>query len=75
MIHTERLIQKDLKVTKELLVKDIPVSDEQIIESKSIVVIPEELHGNIRNEKKWKRLATVLLVSFALMITKCLHGE
>lgn len=68
MIHSERLIHKKLKATDELLVKDIPVPDEQIIENKSIVEIPEELHGNIRDEKKWKRLATVLLVSFALMI-------
>lgn len=29
---------------------------------------PEEIHGNIRNERKWKRIATVSLVLFALMI-------
>ena len=30
--------------------------------------VPEEIHGNIRNERKWKRIATVSLVIFALAI-------
>ncbi|MBL7730170.1 MAG: sulfite exporter TauE/SafE family protein [Chitinophagaceae bacterium] len=29
---------------------------------------PEELHGNIRNERKWKRIATISLIAFASAI-------
>lgn len=71
MIYSEEFINKFSAVTEEF-----PAGDISFATNKSPVVtkigIREEpaegVHGNIRNEKKWKRIATFSLISFALMI-------
>lgn len=37
-------------------------------EDEADIELPDEIIGNIRNEKKWKRIATFSLIAFALMI-------
>ncbi len=61
-----------LSVINKALSTESPVADAEVIvhtasETENIG-LPEEIHGNIRNERKWKRIATVSLVLFALMI-------
>lgn len=43
---------------------------ESILEPESLgeMLAPEDVHGNIRNERKWKRIATASLIVFALAI-------
>lgn len=71
MIHSEKIGNKYLQRSEELLINDIPVVEKKLVGNKKVtdrIIIADELHGNIRNERKWKRLATILLISFALMI-------
>lgn len=58
--ETGRLVKKG----RTLPVKEIVFDDE----GESDIELPEEIPGNIRNEKKWKRIATFSLIAFALMI-------
>ena len=71
MIYSDQVINKYQESTEEFLLKGKAVGQKELSRMKLISTgteVIEEVHGNIRNEKKWKRLATILLVSFALMI-------
>lgn len=68
MIYSEELINKFSAVTDEVTVAEPVIEKNKLLKIEKQADLSEELHGNIRNERKWKRLATVLLVSFALMI-------
>lgn len=39
-----------------------------IVTADTSVAFPEEIHGNIRNESKWKKIATWLLIGFGTLI-------
>jgi len=71
MIYTESKIEEAVSLNKVLPLENLPTTEQEefnpeVVEE--VVLQPEEVHGNIRNERKWKRVATILLVSFALMI-------
>lgn len=71
MIYTENKIKETVSLNKALPLEKLGVSEQADISRETVeesVLQPEEVHGNIRNEKKWKRVATILLVTFALMI-------
>jgi uncharacterized protein len=71
MIYSEELINKFSQKKEVFSVEDIAVDKNKLLD---IVRIDrkgepvEEINGNIRNEKKWKRIATISLVLFGLMI-------
>lgn len=71
MIYTESKIEEAVSLNKVLPLENLPTTEQEefnpeVVEE--VVLQPEEVHGNIRNERKWKRVATILLVTFALMI-------
>ena len=71
MIYTENKIKETVSLNKALPLEKLGVSEQADISRETVeesILQPEEVHGNIRNEKKWKRVATILLVTFALMI-------
>lgn len=71
MIYTENKIKETVSLNKALPLEKLGVPEHADISTETVeesVLQPEEVHGNIRNEKKWKRVATILLVTFALMI-------
>lgn len=71
MIYTENKIKETVSLNKALPLEKLGVPEHADISRETVeesVLQPEEVHGNIRNEKKWKRVATILLVTFALMI-------
>lgn len=71
MIYTENKIKETVSLNKALPLEKLGVPEQADISRETVeesVLQPEEVHGNIRNEKKWKRVATILLVTFALMI-------
>jgi len=68
MIYSEEFINKFSAVTDEVTVAEPVIEKNKLLKIEEQADLTEEIHGNIRNERKWKRLATVLLVSFALMI-------
>lgn len=71
MIYTENKIKETVSLNKALPLEKLGVPEHADISTGTVeesVLQPEEVHGNIRNEKKWKRVATILLVTFALMI-------
>lgn len=71
MIYTENKIKETVSLNKVLPLEDLIVPEQADIGAATVeesVLQPEEVHGNIRNEKKWKKVATILLVTFALMI-------
>lgn len=47
-------------------VREKPVPES--VNAETSTVIPDEVHGNIRNELKWKKIATWFLVSFGALI-------
>lgn len=71
MIYTGNKIKETVSLNKALPLEKLGVPEQADISRETVeesVLQPEEVHGNIRNEKKWKRVATILLVTFALMI-------
>jgi uncharacterized membrane protein YfcA len=58
------IIAKGLTPEKEVQVENIAEADEVVEE----IIVEDIDQDNIRNEKKWKLIATVLLVVFALLI-------
>ena len=71
MIYTGNKIKETVSLNKALPLEKLGVSEQADISRETVeesILQPEEVHGNIRNEKKWKRVATILLVTFALMI-------
>lgn len=71
MIYTKNNIKEAVSLNKALPLEKLGVPEQADISTETVeesVLQPEEVHGNIRNEKKWKRVATILLVTFALMI-------
>ena len=71
MIYTENKIKETVSLNKALPLEKLGVPEHADISTETVeesVLQPEDVHGNIRNEKKWKRVATILLVTFALMI-------
>lgn len=69
MNYSEKLINKYSPITEQYAVEEFPVTENNSIKNiETNEAIIEVVHGNIRNEKKWKRIATVFLVSFAVMI-------
>ena len=57
--------RKELQADNDLLADEIIVIP---VEANQHAELSEILHGNIRNERKWKRIATYSLVLFALLI-------
>ncbi len=71
MIYTGNKIKETVSLNKALPLEKLGVPEQADISRETVeesILQPEEVHGNIRNEKKWKRVATILLVTFALMI-------
>ncbi|MBL7722542.1 MAG: sulfite exporter TauE/SafE family protein [Chitinophagaceae bacterium] len=71
MIYTENKIKETVSLNKALPLENLGVPEHADNGAEAVeeaVLQPEEVHGNIRNERKWKRVATILLVTFALMI-------
>lgn len=71
MIYTENNIKEAVSLNNALPLENLGVPEQAGIDTgtaEEAVLQPEEVHGNIRNERKWKRVATILLVTFALMI-------
>ncbi len=71
MIYSEREISKILRGTDKLTIDDVFDINEIQYDTSDIndqTKPVETIHGNIRNEKKWKRIATISLIAFALLI-------
>jgi len=71
MISTGGNINKQSSRGNILPEEAVPVKDEAASELSDLTeedLIPEIVHGNIRNERKWKRIATFSLIAFGLAI-------
>ena len=60
MIYSEEFINKFSAVTDEVTVAEPVIEKNKLLKIEEQADLTEEIHGNIRNERKWKRLATVL---------------
>lgn len=71
MIYTQEKIAKLPSIKQALPAEnELPYHETYVTTTPANMAeaIPEMIHGNIRNEKKWKRIATYSLFFFALMI-------
>lgn len=71
MIYTDENINKHSSAGEVIPAEEVTVADEGaegLSDMTEEDLIPEIVHGNIRNERKWKRIATFSLIAFALAI-------
>lgn len=71
MIHTDENINKHSSAGEVIPAEEETIADEgaeALSDMTEEDLIPEIVHGNIRNERKWKRIATFSLIAFALAI-------